>query len=137
MKSKNMLVVALILALCASMTACQRHGDGAVGPANHRGTPAAKSPSTLGDLKQFRQIADDVAHKAGAGDLAAAKLRIKDLEIAWDEAEAGLKPRAAADWHKLDKAIDGALAALRAQPQSAEECGKKLTELLQTFDALD
>lgn len=96
----------------------------------------AATQSKLGDLSKFRTIAVDTHALTEQGQLSKAKERIRDLESEWDDAESGLKPRAAADWHKVDKAIDKALSALRASNPNQADCRRTLDDVLKTIDEL-
>jgi uncharacterized membrane-anchored protein len=87
-------------------------------------------PTTaLGDLSSFSTIADDVQTKVAANDLTGATTRVKDLEVAWDGAEAGLKPRDPAVWKQLDGDIDGVLTSLRSNHPTQADCTANLRTL--------
>lgn len=97
---------------------------------NRANAAAGVTVSGLGDLSAFNSIVTDVQTIAGTGDLPGAKTRIKDFEIAWDQAEAGLRPMDPARWGTIDEAADAALSALRTKTPDPAAVNETFAALL-------
>lgn len=100
-------------------------------------TVSVSATSPLGDLSNFRKIAVDTLSFVQADNLSAATTRVRDLEVAWDNAEAQLKPMNPSTWSSVDKSIDNVLRQLRAQNPDPVTCKTSLESLISTLDALD
>src|SRR5260370_16724567 len=95
---------------------------------------ATRHSQPLGDLSSFRTIAADTLAIVNAANLARAKARIKDLETTWDRAEARLRPHDPQRWLVIDRAIDAALAQLRADRPQGSAAKDALQNLLASLD---
>ncbi len=90
--------------------------------ASGTGTAQQAAAPALSDFSSFKTITQDTLDLLNAGKQSEATTRIGDLEYAWDQGEARLKPRDTATWTKIDGKIDTVLRSLRAvNPDLASE----------------
>jgi hypothetical protein len=131
---KSTLALMLLLSLSAtSVIAADVAGDfpGA----------AVAFPPAVRDLSNVRTAVADAEALVDKGDLAAARVRIKDLERSWDGAAAGSTRQTVAQWSVVDRAIDRGLdrvlLALRPRSPNAAMGGKALADLLAAVDQVN
>jgi preprotein translocase SecF subunit len=96
---------------------------------------ASTAASALGNLSVFRKITLDTAQLVQNGDMKAARVRITELETAWDQAEETLQPKSPSDWTSIDKSIDRALSRLRSGTPDPAACAEALKTLLAKLDS--
>ena len=97
----------------------------------------ADSAKPLGDLSSFRKIAEELLQKVNAKDMTAAKSKATELETAWDDAQAKLRPMNAEKWTQMDTAIDDVLKKVRSpQPDVAAETAS-INSLIAVINSLD
>ncbi len=98
---------------------------------------AMVSPTApLGDLTTFRTIAEDMLQKENAGDISGAKTRADDLETAWDNSQARLRPMNEEKWTQMDGAIDDVLTKVRARQPNPEVIKASLQSFISVMDNL-
>ncbi|HEV7373400.1 MAG TPA: hypothetical protein VGN95_01675 [Pyrinomonadaceae bacterium] len=100
--------------------------------------PVSVSPTKpLGDLLGFRKIGEDMLSLVRAGDWSSAKSRANDLESAWDNAQARLRPMNPEKWTLMDDAIDDVLRKVRSVKQNSAESSASLESLIALINTLD
>lgn len=97
----------------------------------------AEKGGPLGDLSNYIAIAKDTLKIVKESDVKAGRVRIKDLESAWDDAEDKQRPLSPDDWEVADKAIDRALAKLRSGRPDKEASISSLKSLIATLEKLN
>jgi hypothetical protein len=100
------------------------------------GLPAPGSRTALGDLSAIRALAVDALRAAQAGDLRAARARVKELDESWERSAPKMKTLAPAKWEAVEAAIDRAGRELRFWRARRTDSVEALQALISTIDSL-
>lgn len=95
-------------------------------------TPSTSGP--LGDLSQFKSLAQAILASVQAGDWSGANSHVNDLEYAWDSAEGQLKARNPTAWTHVDGALDKVFRAVRSTNPNKQNAIAALQNLLSVLD---
>jgi uncharacterized membrane-anchored protein len=121
-----------------TVAVAEQPGSTATGAGPAAAVARQPHPTTrLGNLSAYATITTDMQTMVARNDLAGARKRAKDLEVSWDDAEAGLKPRDSTKWHQLDDEIDAVLTSARAGNPNQADCAAALKALRTTLDRFD
>jgi hypothetical protein len=82
------------------------------------------------ETAEFIKLAKETLVALAAGKQTEMVAKLTDLETAWDDQEAVLKPKSEATWTLLDKTLDRAISALRSSRANPAKGKVALEELL-------
>ena len=116
---QSVLCVALVAAPALAMAQAQ---PGAMTQAPHM--------SPLGDLSEYRTIAEDALKLTKAGDFAGAQKRMKEFESTWDNHEDANKKKSYNTWKGIDNQLDFTLDKLSAKKPDAAASEKAVENLI-------
>lgn len=117
--AKSVLCVALVAAPALAMAQAQA---GAMTEATH--------VSPLGDLSEYRTIAEDALKLTKAGDFAGAHKRLEEFESTWDNHEDTNKKKSYNTWKGIDNQLDFTLSKLGAKKPDAAASEKAVQNLI-------
>lgn len=84
----------------------------------------------LGDFASFTDLGQSVLSAVQAGDWVTANSHVNDLEFAWDNAQARLKPLNGAKWTQIDSDLDTVFREVRAVQPNQQHAQTALQTLL-------
>jgi uncharacterized membrane-anchored protein len=101
-----------------------------------RAAASVSAAAPLGDLSSFKVIAADMLRLVRARDGSGARSRADDLETAWDNAQALLRPMNPGKWTLMDSAIDDVLKKVRSGKADAAASGASLEAFIKVMNTL-
>ena len=94
------------LAMLVTLTECGTITLSAQEPKPDQSKPAAGTPAADDNMTPYRKLATDTLNAFQAHDMATAKKKARELEVAWDTHEKALQKKSPDLWGKIDKAMD-------------------------------
>ena len=95
---------------------------------------AAASTVPIGDLSPLKTMAADALKIVKTGDFAAAKAKIKEIEMAWDKSAKALKAANLDKWNVIDRALDTAFRSVRASAPTAAASTAALEDVIRAIE---
>src|SRR5689334_21633827 len=89
------------IAIVVALTVC-----GTLAVQGAQSTPPAGAAAAADNMTPYRTLAADALKAFKANDMATAKKKARELEVAWDKNEKALQKKSASVWEQIDKAMD-------------------------------
>ena len=117
MKAWIRIAMLVTLTVCATIVSSAQQPK----PAMNQSKPAAGAAAADDNMTPYRKLAADTLTAFKAQDMATAKKKARELEVAWDTREKALQKKSPDLWGQIDKAMDAFIKPLSGKsPDSAK-----------------